>query len=62
MLATMDFTSLVTSLQTACTTNEILSLVGTVVGASAGLMLAWFGARKISKSVINAFKGGRIKF
>lgn len=61
-VSSMDFSSLVSSLQSSCSSTEILTLVGTIVGASAGLMLAWFGARKISKAVITAFKGGKIKF
>lgn len=60
--AGMDFTSLVTALQGSMSTDTILSLVGTIVGASVGFVLAWFGARKIAKSVISAFKGGRIRF
>lgn len=60
-VTTMDFSSLTTALQSAMSTGEILSLVGTVVGASVGFVLAWFGARKIVKSVVSAFKGGKIR-
>lgn len=52
--------SLLTTLNGAVGTGDVLTLVGTCVGAGIGFVLAWFGARKLVRVFFNALKKGKI--
>lgn len=57
---TVDFTVITDALANAVTPGEIANIIALGLGASIGLVLMWFGARKLIKVVMGAFKKGRI--
>lgn len=59
---TVDFSALTTAMTNAFKTSDIVGIMGTVVTAGEGLCLAWFGGRKIVRSVYSAFSRGKLKF
>ncbi len=60
--ATTDFSSIQAALSTEFTVAEISALIASVIGATVGFALLWFGARKLVRAIISAFKTGKIKF
>lgn len=58
----VDYGAVTSSLTSIFSVAEMLKLVGIIVGASGGLAIAWFGARKIVRGVMSAFKKGKIGF
>ena len=58
----MDFTPLVESLQTIASPQQILAIIAVVAGAAGGLVLTWFGARKIGGAIMSALKKGKLSF
>ena len=40
--------------------SNIVSILGIVVGACVGLVLMWFGIRKVIKIIMGAFRKGKI--
>lgn len=55
-----DFQSVITSLQTQISVETIVGILGTCAGVSAGLAFMWWGVRKVSRSLMAAFKKGKI--
>jgi hypothetical protein len=60
--ATTDFTAVQTALTSDFTIAEIAALIASVIGATVGFALLWFGARKLVSAIITAFKTGKIRF
>jgi len=52
---------LVTSVTSAVTPADIVSIIGIVFGAGIMFVLVWFGARKIFNGVMSAVKRGKIR-
>lgn len=40
--------------------SSVVSILGIVVGACVGLVLMWFGIRKVIKIIMGAFRNGKI--
>lgn len=49
-----------TALSTAVTPADIITLLGTVVGAGIGFVLVWFGARKLIRVFMGSLKKGKM--
>ena len=65
--ASPNFTAITTALQSAFssftadwTFANIVSMLSIALGVSAGLVLGWFGLRKVVKMVQTALKRGKI--
>ncbi len=57
-----DFTAIKSALTSKFTVAEVSSLIASVVGATVGFAVLWWGARKLVRSIVSAFKTGKIKF
>lgn len=55
-----DVASLITSLSATVKPSDVLTLIGTCVGAGMGFVLAWFGARKVVRAFTGALKKGKV--
>ena len=55
-----DVASLITSLSATVSPGDVLTLIGTCVGAGMGFVLAWFGARKVVRAFTGALKKGKV--
>lgn len=42
--------------------TTILAVLGVALGAAIGIFLGWWGIRKVSRLVLDAFEKGRVKF
>jgi len=58
----MDFSPIVEALQSVASTQQVIAIIGVVIAAGAGLVLTWFGARKITSAVMSALRKGTLKF
>jgi hypothetical protein len=61
-VSTTDYSAITQALTNTFNIAEIGSLIGTILSASVGGALLWWGARKLVNAVISAFKTGKIKF
>lgn len=52
--------SIFTSVTGTINIQSILSILGIVVGACVGLVLMWWGIRKVIRIIMGAFKKGKI--
>ena len=61
-ITTMDFSAITSALQNVISPEQVISIIGVVIGAGARLVLTWFGARKITGAVMSALKKGSLRF
>ena len=57
---TSYLTPLVTSITSAVSPADIVSIIGIVFTAGIMFVLVWFGARKIFRGIMSAVKRGKI--
>ena len=55
-----DFMSVITRLQEQISVSTIVGVLGTVATATVGLAFMWWGVRKVTGALMNAFKKGKI--
>lgn len=56
----IDVGGIVTALSSAVTPADVVTLIGTCVGAGIGFVLVWFGARKAIRAFQTALKNGKL--
>ena len=56
----LDFSALTDALSAQINATTVLTIMGTVVGATIGIFLAVWGGRKIINGIQRALKRGRI--
>lgn len=59
---TTDLDPIVQSLQTSFSVGEIASIIGIIISSGVGFVLLWWGARKLVRAIIGAFKTGKLRF
>lgn len=58
--AVFNVASLLSTLQSSVSASDVLTLIGSCVGAGMVFVLAWFGGRKVVRSFSSALKKGKI--
>ena len=58
--AVFNVASLLSTLQSSVSASDVLTLIGSCVGAGMAFVLAWFGGRKVVRSFSSALKKGKI--
>lgn len=58
----IDFTAITDAITGSMNVAQIGVVVGIVLGASVGMVVFWWGARKVVNGIYEAFKSGKIKF
>lgn len=58
----IDYSAITDALTASIGPEQIIAVIAVVIGAGAGLVLTWFGARKISGGVMSALKKGTLRF
>ena len=53
--------SILSSMTAELTPANIAAVIGVIVGGTIGLVLLWFGIRKLVNAVQSAFKSGKIR-
>lgn len=56
----LDFSPVITSLTTAVTPAQIITLVSSIIAFGIPFVFMWFGMRKVIKIFRSAVMGGRI--
>ena len=56
-----DFSNLVSTLTNAITPAQLLTVIGSVIGAGMAFVLMWFGVRKLIKIFTNALQRGKLR-
>jgi len=60
--ATIDFSEVTNAITGAgFTVGTIMSIIGSVLSAGLSLVLAWWGARKLIRALMNAFQKGKVR-
>lgn len=59
-LASIDFSPIITSLTSAVTTGNIVSLLASIIAFGIPFVFMWFGIRKVIKIFRSAVMGGNI--
>lgn len=60
VMNTLDFSPVITSLTTAVTPAQIITLVASIIAFGIPFVFMWFGMRKVIKIFRSAVMGGRI--
>lgn len=51
-----------TGITSSVSVGDIASIIGIALAVCVGLVLFYFGARKVSRMVVTAFKSGKLRF
>lgn len=57
-----DWASVITAMTGQISVQTVVGVIATVVGAGIGLVFMWWGVRKASRSLMAAFRSGKLKF
>lgn len=55
-----NFTSIITAITSEVTVENILAVLTTVIGVAVAFVFFWWGARKVTRVVMSAFRKGRL--
>ncbi len=59
-ISSTDFTSVLTALQNQISVSTIVEVLAVVAGAAIGMVFMWWGVRKIAKTLMAAFRKGKL--
>ena len=57
-----DWASVITAMTAQISVETVVGVLATLVTAGIGLVFMWWGVRKAARSLMAAFKSGRISF
>lgn len=57
-----DWSSVISAMTNQISVSTIVGVLAVVVGAGIGLVFMWWGVRKASKSLMAAFRSGKLRF
>lgn len=59
-ISSADFTAVLTALQGQISVSTIVEVLAVVAGAAIGMVFMWWGVRKIAKTLMAAFRKGKL--
>lgn len=59
-VSSSDFTAVLTALQSQISVSTIVEVLAVLAGAAIGMVFMWWGVRKIAKTLMSAFKKGKL--
>lgn len=59
-ITSSDFTSVLTALQGQISVSSVVEVLAVVATACVGLVFMWWGVRKVTRSLMSAFRKGKI--
>lgn len=59
-ITSTDFTSVLTALQNQISVSSVVGVLAVAAGAAVGLAFMWWGVRKLTRVLMNAFKKGKV--
>lgn len=57
-----DWSSVITAMTAQISVSTVVGVLATLVTAGIGLVFMWWGVRKAARSLMAAFRSGRISF
>lgn len=57
-----DWKAVVDALTAQISVSTVVGVLATVVSAGIGLVFMWWGVRKLSRSLMAAFRSGKLRF
>lgn len=57
-----DWASVISAMTGQISVSSVVGVLAAVVGAGIGLVFMWWGVRKASRSLMAAFRSGKLKF
>ena len=57
-----DWSSVISAMTGQISVQTVVGVLAVVVGAGIGLVFMWWGVRKASKSLMAAFRSGKLRF
>lgn len=61
IVSSADFASVLDSITAQISVSTIVGVLGALAAAVVGIVFMWWGVRKISGAIMNAFKSGRLR-
>lgn len=55
-----DFQSVITALQNQISVSTIVEVLAVAAGVAVGLVFMWWGVRKLTGALMNAFRKGKV--
>lgn len=54
--------SVLTAMTSQISTTTVIAVLASVVGSAIALVFMWWGVRKLARTLMTAFKSGKLKF
>ncbi len=61
-IASKDFQAVLEAMTAQISVSTVVEVVAVAIGASVGLVFMWWGARKLGRMLMGAFRSGKLKF
>lgn len=62
VVSAADWASVITAMTGQISVSTIVGVLATLVTAGVGLVFLWWGVRKATASLMEAFRSGRLRF
>lgn len=59
-VSSSDFMSVIESITGQISVTTVVGVLGTAAGAGIGLVFMWWGVRKVARSLMGAFRSGKL--
>lgn len=57
-----DWASVLTAMTEQISVSTVVGVLASVVGAGIGLVFMWWGVRKLARTLMAAFRSGKLRF
>ena len=62
VVSATDWASVITAMTNQISVSTVVAVLATLVGAGIGLVFMWWGVRKAARTLMAAFRSGKLKF
>ena len=62
VVSSSDWASVIEAMTGQISVSTVVGVLATVVGAGIGLVFTWWGVRKAARSLMAAFRSGKLRF
>lgn len=61
-VSSADWSSVLTAMTGQISVSTVVGVLASVVGAGIGLVFMWWGVRKLARTLMAAFRSGKLRF
>lgn len=62
VVSASDWASVLTAMTGQISVSTVVGVLASVVGAGIGLVFMWWGVRKLARTLMAAFRSGKLRF